>query len=299
LKLFAVKAIDVAGLDNGVYSFAKTETEAHDHILVTGAPGAGKTRLLELIVTARQVLASGTRTFRQESFIRRENKTCKVSLAWELDAEEQASIGAPRSVVSTEVIFRDDEEDEVDRRMEFLLQRYSHDDATPKFEYLSAKRRLDTGGGGASLEPDEQQGLRTEPSPRKHSWVPAFLAELPDHPERAARFARGVALLSPSCVYDPARNALSSNGRVLRSLNELSASEADAVMFASTAALVGLSRSIVLVDRPELHGIEPERIVGGLSALGEDNQLIFASSSPALAADFPGGRVTVGAGGGA
>ena len=49
----------------------------------------------------------------------------------------------------------------------------------------------------------------------------------------------------------------------------------------------------------ELHGIEPERIVGGLSALGENNQLIFASSSPALAADFPGGRVTVGAGGGA
>jgi hypothetical protein len=299
LKLFAVKTIDVAGLDNGVYSFAKTETEAHDHILVTGAPGTGKTRLLELIVTARQVLASGTRLFRQESFIRRENRTCKVSLSWELDAEEQASIGAPRSVVYTEVIFRNDDEDEVDHRMEFLLQRYGHDDDTPKFEYLSARRRLDTGGGGASLELDEQEVLRTEPSPRKHSWVPAFLAELPDHPERAARFARGVALLSPSCVYDPARNALSSNGRVLRSLNELSASEADAVMFASTAALVGLSRSIVLVDRPELHGIEPERIVGGLSALGENNQLIFASSSPALAAGFPGGRVTVGAGGGA
>lgn len=299
MKLFAVKAIDVAGLDNGVYSFAKTETEAHDHILVTGAPGAGKTRLLELIVTARQVLASGARTFRQESFIRRENKTCKVILAWELDAEEQASIGAPYAIVSTEVIFRHDEEDEVDRRMEFLLQRYDHDDATPKFEYLSARRRLDTGGGGASLDLDEQHVLRTEPGPRKHSWVPAFLAELPDQPERAARFARGVALLSPSCVYDPARNTLSSNGRILRSLNELSASEADAVMFASTAALVGLSRSIVLVDRPELHGIEPERIIGGLSALGENNQLIVASSSPALAAGFPGGRVTVGAGDGA
>ncbi len=299
MKLFAVRAIDVAGLDNGVYSFAKTDTEAHDHVLVTGGPGAGKTRLLELIITARQVLASGARTFRQESFIRRENKTCKVNLAWELDAEEQASIGAPHPVVTTEVIFRDDEEDEVDRRMEFLLQRYGHDDATPKFEYLSARRRLDTGGGGASLDLYEQQGLRTEPGPRKHSWVPAFLAELPDHPDRAARFARGVAALSPSCVYDPARNALSSNGRVVRSLNELSASEADAVMFASTAALVGLSRSIVLVDRPELHGIEPERIVGGLSALGENNQLIFASSSPALAAGFPGAVVTVGAGGGA
>ena len=46
---------------------------------------------LELIVTARQVLASGTRTFRQESFIRRENKTCKVSLAWELRSEEHTS----------------------------------------------------------------------------------------------------------------------------------------------------------------------------------------------------------------
>lgn len=291
MKLLGIQAIDILGVQNGVYSFAKTQEEAHDRVLITGGPGTGKTRLLELIVAAREMLANSERVMDPLSFIRPENTTAKAILYWQLGAEEQATIGAASPAVSTEVIFTQDEEDEVDARMNFLLERYGHDDATPKFEYFSAQRRLDVGGGAVSLEEGEQQGLRTSPSPRKFSWVPLFLEMLPDDPERSARFAGILERLSPTCAYDVESHVLSSRGRRLRSLTELSASEADAVMFGATAALVGLSGSIVLIDRPELHGIEAQRAIAGLSALGSDNQLIMATSSPALAAHFDGAVV--------
>lgn len=296
MKLFGVQAIDVQGVANGTYNFAKGEEEAHEHVLITGGPSSGRTRLLELIVAARQFLTAGERVIEQASFIRPGNKTCKTVLWWQLTAGEQATIGAASPVVSTEVIFRDEIEDDVDQRMSFLLERYGHDDDTPKFEYFSERRRLDVGGGEASLDEYDQRGLRTEPGPRKFSWIPSFLLELPDDPKRAARFADSIQRFSPSLAYDLQHHVLSSNGRKLRSLHELSASEADALMFSATAALVGLSQSIVLVDRPELHGIDPAHAMAGLTGLGKDNQLILASPSPAFAAAFDGVVVRVGAG---
>lgn len=291
MKLLGIQAIDILGVTNGVYSFAKTQEEAHDRVLIKGGPGTGKTRLLELIVAAREMLANSERVMDPLSFIRPENRTSKAILYWQLTAEEQTTIGHASPSVSTEVIFTQDEEDEVDARMNFLLERYSHDDSTPKFEYFSAGRRLDVGGGAVSLEEGEQAGLRTSPSPRKFSWVPLFLEMLPDAPDRAARFAAILDRFSSTCAYDVESHVLSSRGRRLRSVTELSASEADAVMFAATAALVGMSGSIVLVDRPELHGLEPQRALAGLSSLGSDNQLIMATSSPAVAESFDGAIV--------
>jgi hypothetical protein len=297
MKLLGVEAIDIAGVANGVYSFADHAGHAHDRVSIRGGPGAGKTRLLQLILAAREVLSTGIRDHQPESFIRPGNRTAKVILSWELTAEEQTMIGSPTQAVRTEVIFSAEEEDDaVDQRMIFLLERYGHDDETPKVEYFSARRRLDVGGGDIGLSEEEQFGMRTDPSPRKFAWIPTFLEALPDMPERAARFGALLERFSPSCLYDAERGVLTSRGRVLRGLGELTASEADSVMFAATAALVGLSGSIVLVDQPELHGIPPVRALAGLSALGSDNQLIVAAPSPAFAATFGGAVVDLGSG---
>ena len=295
MKLLGVQAIDVLGVESGVYSFERGPGEAHDHVLITGGPGTGKTRLLELIAASRELLAPIERVMDQESFIIPGNETAKVILSWQLTPDEQEVIGASSPVATSEVIFRYDEEDEVDSRMGFLLERYGHDDATPKLEYFSEQRRLDIGGGEVSLDEDEQIRFRGGASPRKFAFVPAFLEVLPDRLDRAARFQRTLERFSPSCTYDLERQTLLSRGRPIRDLTQLSASEADSVMFAATAALVGLSGSIVLVDRPELHGIPPDRALAGLAALGSDNQLILASPSPALAAGFDGAIVRLGA----
>jgi len=288
VKLLGLETIDVAGVTNGVFSFAKGPELAHDRVLLTGGSGTGKTRLLETIIAAREVLATGQRSLSQDSFIRAEHETSKVVLSWQLTGDEQATIGAASPAVSTEVIFCRNEDDPADPRMCFLLERYGHDDETPKLEYFSERRRLDVGGGEASLDEQEQIALRTDPSPRKFSWLPSFLDRLQDMPSQAARFASSLQRFSPSLAYETAGHVLTSRGRLLRSLNELSASEADAVMFSATAALVGLSGSIILVDRPELHGIDPVRVLAGLEGLGLDNQLILATSSRALAFGFDG-----------
>lgn len=289
MRLLSIEAIDVLGVANGVYSFAKTPDEAHERVLILGGPGSGKTRLLELIIGAREVLTNGVeRWFDPMHFVRPEHETSKVILAWQLTTEEQTTIGASSPIVKSEVIFLDDELDEVDSRLAYLLEQYSHDDATPKFEYFAEQRRLDIGGGDGSLEESEQSFLRASPNPRKFAWIPLFMRRLPEVPEQASRFKITLEKLSASCTYDLERHLLASRGRTVRHLSHLSASEADAVMFAATATLVGLSNSIVLVDRPELHGIDQVRALDGLSALGKDNQLILATSSRAFTKGFDG-----------
>lgn len=284
MKLYSVKTIDVLGIANAVYSFAKNKSEAHDRVYLTGGSGAGRTRFLDMIVAARELLGTGERSMEELTFIRPENRTAKVVLSWELTAEEQKIIGSKKPIVTTELIFQQDEEEEVDSRIRFLIERYAHDDETPKFEYFSERRRLDVGGGSASLDEFEQIFLRMDPTPRKCSWIPAFLEELPDREKNATRFADLVGRLSGTCAYDREKHVLTSRGRAIPDLNQLSASEADAVMFAATATLVGLSNSIVMIDRPELHGLDPARAVDGLGALGVNNQLIIATASPAFAA---------------
>ncbi|MBL8740308.1 MAG: hypothetical protein JNK04_04410 [Myxococcales bacterium] len=289
MKLFAIETVDVRGLQNGIFSFAKGPEQAHDRVLVTGGPGTGKTRLLQVIAAARKCLAPYDDLGSQEEYIRRGNRFSKAILAWLLSPEEQARIGSPTRVVATEVIFGAEAPVEgVDARFLYLIERYSHDDDTPKLEYFSEQRRLEYGGGEMGLSEGEQAPYRASDDPRKFAWLPTFLAQLPTMPDDAARFAAILERVCPTAGYDLQRKALCSRGRPVRSLAELSASEADGVTFAATATLVGLSHSIVLVDRPEVNGLDPQRALAGLSALGADNQLFIATSSPDLAVGFDG-----------
>jgi hypothetical protein len=297
VKLFGVETVDVRGLANRQYSFARSPEDAHDRVLIRGGPCSGKTRLIEVIVAARELLAIHEEMPEHATLIQPGNKTSKVILSWLLTPEEQATIGAPTRVVVSEIIFGAYPAEEHDSRIGFLLERYDHEDSTPKVEYFSAQRRLDLGGGDAGLDEYAQVQLRStmSPTPRKFSWLPGFLARLPDQPAQAARFARSLANFSSTCEYDLARHALTSRGRVLRGPRELSASETDAVTISATATLVGLSGSIVLIDRPDLYGIDAARAMAGLSGLGRDNQLIIATDAPELATGFDGAIITLGA----
>ena len=297
MKLYGVETVDVRGLGSRVFSFARGPEDAHDRVLVRGASGAGKTRLLEVIVAARELLAIHEEMPEHSTLIEPGNKTSKVILSWLLTPEEQATIAAPSRVVISEIIFGAYPAEEHDSRIGFLLERYDHSDATPKVEYFSAQRRLDLGGGDMGLDEYAQVQLRStmSPTPRKFSWLPGFLARLPDEPRWAQRFARSLQSFGSSCEYDRTRHVLTSRGRPLPGPQQLSASETDAVTLSATATLVGLTGSIVLIDRPDLFGLDAPRAMAGLSSLGRDNQLVIATDSPAFAAGFDGAIITLGA----
>ena len=293
MKIYSLRSIGVRGLADGTYSFANGPDRAHDNVLIVGPSASGKTRLLDLIVAVREVVSPSDERIEQSPFVRIGNDTARAVLTLLLDEEERTLVGSPGPLIEAEVVFNSDTPEEQHPGLVFLFDRYGHDDAIPKLEYFSEKRRLDLGGGEMSLGEERQARFRTSTSVRKLAFLPRFLDSLPKRPEQARRFARGVASLSRALRYDVERFTLLSGQRAISDLAELSASEADAVSFAATAALVGLSRSIVLVDRPELCGLDPVRAFKGICSLGEGNQVIAATSAPALIQGFQGGVITL------
>ncbi len=289
MKILDLLTFGVRGLADGLHDFAlpvdaSIRSGAHDLVVVTGPSGSGKTRLLELIAAVREALAPSDDQLNFEPWIRLDHRTAKVKVSWLFSEQEQRAVGAPSPVHRTETIFGGDNPvSSADELLIHLFERYDHTDATSKIEYFAENRRLDVSGAEMSSDPDTQVRFWTSKSPRKYAFVSAFLRELRAQPAKAERFASTLAQLSKTCRYDVERSSLVSEGRAVRALLELSGSERDALLLAATAFNVGLSRSIVLVDRPELMGALPRDIALGLVALGAHNQLIVATARPELA----------------
>jgi hypothetical protein len=75
-------------------------------------------------------------------------------------------------------------------------------------------------------------------------------------------------------------------------IEELSDGERDAVLLVATHARIGLTGSVVLIDRPELYVSAPAHGVWlqGLAQLGR-NQIIAATSSETLLRETPSAQV--------
>jgi hypothetical protein len=285
MKLRHIQASGLFGVPDGSWDLAvPDEPKATDLVVVTGAEGAGKTRFLESIASARELLAPSGDRFDEDDWVRDGNRSAKVVLGFELSSKERAEIAAETPVLSAEVIFRADPDwvapDQTDPALLYLLERYDHDPAISKLEYFGENRRLDVGGGEMSLGRDRQHEFRTGKSPRKYSFIPTFLRSLRGDALASERFARTLAAFGDALRWDG--RSLATRTRGVSDLATLSASEADVLIFAATFSLVQLSSSIILIDRPELYQADVERFVVGLRAAGTDNQLVVASTHPSL-----------------
>ena len=85
------------------------------------------------------------------------------------------------------------------------------------------------------------------------------------------------------------RQGLSSGERSEVDIDDLSAGEEQAVLFALAFERLRLSRSVVLIDTPELavHPADQARFFQALCNLGTDNQVIAATCSPGILASVP------------
>jgi hypothetical protein len=196
-----------------------------------------------------------------------------------------------------------------------------------KVEYLHAGRRLSVGSPGpvsASARPPAG-AERIGAGSMKYDFVRGYLqgaafahasqvvGALDEHglvlaPEQRsvlAGFGARLAQLTDKLLWLGVRQAGSTArclfarraGRGPREveLSELSDSERMLVLLAATTEALGLSRSLVLIDAPEL-GLHPEdqaRMFEGLQSMMFEGQLIAVTTSPAILRSVPADQVVV------
>ncbi|MEZ4297358.1 MAG: hypothetical protein R3B70_20505 [Polyangiaceae bacterium] len=281
----------VRGVPDGTFDLTDPSTgEPHSLVLIKGPPASGKTRFLEAIVQAKEWIAPYAGRPPAGTWIRPTEPAAKVGLTWHLTPDEQAYGALSGAVHETESIFtttgaQPPEEDGVVA----ILKRYEHGHAAGKLEYFPAHRAVPLSGLGTGLSAFEQKPLRATSDPRKFASVVRVVHELAGGGPTADYFAAILERLSPTCRFEPAA-ATDAFPRCFpgphgaRSIRELSHGELDAVVLSAIAVLLGLSRSVVLIDSPDLHtdpGYVPY-LAEGLLSLGEDVQVIATTRSPDL-----------------
>jgi hypothetical protein len=289
MKLKKVVFKGVRGLRDGAFDLTDPSTgEPHSLVLVSGPEASGKTRFLEAIVAAKELIAPYAARSQPAPWIPPGGTAAKVALTWQLTAEEQSYGALGGAAAETESIFTNvgatfPEDDGIVA----VLKRYDHGHTAGKVEYFPAYRPVPTSGLGAGLSPFEQKPLRATADPRKFASVVRVVHELSGGGPTADYFAAILERLSPTCRFEPAA-AADAFPRCFpgpwgpRSLRELSSSELDAVVLAAIAVLLGLTSSLVLIDSPDLFappGSIPQ-LAEGLLSLGQDVQVIATTRSP-------------------
>jgi hypothetical protein len=300
VKLRSVAFRGVRGLADGAFDLTDPRTgEPYPLVLVTGPSASGKTRFLEAIVAAKEWVAPYGARPSPATWVRPADTAAKVTLSWQLTPDEQGYGAVETRTAATESIFTTigatlPEDDGIVA----VLKRYEHGHSAGKIEYFPALRPVPINGLGIGLSAFEQRPLRASSDARKFASVVRVIHELASGGPTAAYFAELLQRLSPTCRFEP---AVVSDAFPLcfhgpsgpRSLRELSSSETDAVVFAATSVLLGLSHSIVLADSPELFA-DPAFVPAfaeGLLALGQDVQVIAATRSPELLRAVPPAQV--------
>jgi len=260
-----------------------------DLVIVSGPPASGKTRLFDLMLAALEAVGPYHGMVRASDWCADLGKGARVELG--LSVEGSPVGAAERAVVD---FTADGVLTAVNRRVAKLVSRYDHDPTHGKREYFPEGRQRAWGARCDGLGELEQSLLRSTKDAQKYSFVPRFLAELRHDVRRRETFARQLELLSPSVRFAaaPRKDPTACFKNRMREevpFVELSSSESEAVIIAATATLVGLHRSVIFLDRPELH-VPSDRLaefVEALLQLGEQNQWFIATSDRNLAASLP------------
>jgi hypothetical protein len=304
MKISGLSFRGVASLPDMECNFVSSLTgRPHDLVVISGPPASGKTRLCELMLAVLETVGPYQGMVRASDWYADEAVGARAEMdIWVADAPPTAGTLPTRAVVDfTGRGVRSD----FDRAAGRQLTRYDHDPAHGKREYFPEGRQRAWGAREDGTAPLEQALLRPTKDPQKYSCIPRFLRELRTDEPRRRTLANLLELISSTVRYSPApRNAdptacFTTFGGDRVSYRELSGAEADAVIIAATAAMIGLNHSVIFLDRPELY-VPPTRLVPwvqALSRMGEGNQWFVASNDDGLAASVDRGqRVALGGG---
>jgi predicted ATPase len=310
MKIRRLQTHDVAALRDATHDLAHPQTgEALDVVVVTGPPASGKTTLLETIIAAKESAAPYGGSSPPVR-VARGTTSAKIEAEWMLSPAEARRIGETRRSIKSEVLAGALTLPTLprDAGLGVILGGYAHDPEIGKVEYFHAGRALLPGGttlGSFAGSESNERRNRFSKATDKYRALRQVLLEhavaerLDDRSRDAAtprfteRFAAAFASLCSTRTFagvdrtaDGFRVRFADALGDIVDVDDLSDSERQAVIFAATFIHLELHHSIVLVDSPELF-LPPSAVVGfatALTAMGRDNQLIFATSSPELVA---------------
>jgi len=313
MKLLKLQLENFRGVADGAYSFAHPGTgKPHDLVLFTGGPASGKSSLLGAIAAVKE-LAGGYGPPPDVARLRRSGAaTGTIAATWQLSEEEATRSEIRGGSLVTEVALADGPTPLLDAPVRALFAGFSTDVSRGKFELFPASRRLSlapAAPGRPSSFTEPRHRLSSDPG--KYNGARAALVEMAvsaamkavdrlgargvltrwEEPDAFATIKRSVEGLAPWLrfvgVQQDERGACvrfqRDSGAEIE-LADLSETEQQALLFAVVFDRVGLSRSIVLIDTPELF-LPPDEhtpFLRTLQGLGVDNQIFAATTSPAL-----------------
>lgn len=316
MKLLHLVTEGVRGLPDGAYAFAAPTTGAPlDVVLVTGEQDSGKTSLLRTIAAAKEAIGSYGAPPDPAQLRRRNAVRCRVATTWLLSDAERAQCDRAEARQTIVWEIRDGASQlEASPRLRRLFGAYSTDTAQGKFELFPANRSLVAAEplGARRPTPDPAEGrLRMTSAPEKYAGLRAHLRDLVladaarltqlldtqgialrvRQPDALAPYREAIAAILPNlrlATVEPedrsARVLFRKRDDTLIELSDLSDSEHQGVLFATTFRRFGLNRSVLLIDSPELH-VHPRRhadFFAALVGLGRDNQIIATTTSPGI-----------------
>jgi energy-coupling factor transporter ATP-binding protein EcfA2 len=279
--------------------------------VVVGPRASGKTSLLEAIVLAKESIGAYGLVPRAGSWLRAGAASGIIRATFALEADEQALAESPDAAISVEIdLAHDAALPRVAPPVRTLFERFAFDASVPKLEYFHDERVLVA--GALTTEADErrlrptrrtdkyaglltamtalsvQDGGRAIEESQKHGLL---LAD--DRPDSLGHYAGAIAEIVPELRLLGAIARSPSGAPQLSFINKdgvvvgpegLSAGQRQGVLFAGTFARLGLARSLVLIDVPELHlhGADHETFLARLHRLGGDNQLVVATGSSTI-----------------
>jgi hypothetical protein len=266
-------------------------------VVVTGPQGCGLSTFLASIAWTAASLGVGEMAPRSAEVVRAGGQVAVIRTRWALDDDERAEGGTAAEALDAEVTFQTGRlsQADADPALLALMSRYDHRPERSKVVLVPAQRVTDAGFPAfLDFELDQRKKRFTEDADRYASF-PSAVSRLLLEGDRArfdairatfAALSGGARLVSASRSLQPEFD-LPSGLRV--PLSKLSFSERNAFVLAALPTLIGLDRSIVLLDTPEL-GLAPGRArawVEALRATTPNGQWIVASRDPELVGGAP------------
>ncbi|UQA57167.1 hypothetical protein [Polyangium aurulentum] len=296
MKIASVAWKGFAGLADGSLDLARDGGGVPaDLVVVTGPPGAGKTRLLEAIIAGKERVAAYGPRPKLDDVLGKMGTAAKITIDWWLSEEERAFVGAPKPLQTTESIYARSGVAELapDPAIGVLLERYDHDPRHGKVDYIPADRGLPTYTTSVSNPVYEQRTKRLTRGPDKYGALSKLATDTilgRGDPARSEALAGLFKQLCPHLrlgkVSSTGDLEVEREGRPPTPVSRLSMSEKQAFMLAASMVLVGLNHSILLFDTPELYlsGAEARRRLDVLRGFAPANQWIVATSSEEIVA---------------